>query len=137
MRKRYIAYGSNLNIKQMKERCPTASIVGSGILPDYKLAFCGVATVLPNKGDRVPIGVWEIDEECESALDIYEGYPRLYRKEYVEVAADGVTIRGLIYIMNRVERYPPRLYYYSVIRQGYDDFSLDHNYLRAALEKSD
>ncbi|MGN1231560.1 MAG: gamma-glutamylcyclotransferase, partial [Anaerotignum sp.] len=29
MKKYYIAYGSNLNVRQMKFRCPTARIVGT------------------------------------------------------------------------------------------------------------
>ena len=32
MKKYYIAYGSNLNVKQMKFRCPTARIVGTSVI---------------------------------------------------------------------------------------------------------
>ena len=52
----YVAYGSNLNMKQMSIRCPTAAVVGSGTLNGYRLAFCGVATVFPCKGNEVPVG---------------------------------------------------------------------------------
>lgn len=31
-KKLYIAYGSNLNLKQMKYRCPTAKLVGKGTI---------------------------------------------------------------------------------------------------------
>lgn len=133
----YIAYGSNLNMKQMSIRCPTAAVVGSGMLNDYRLAFCGVATVFPCEGNEVPVAVWEIDEECERALDRYEGFPRLYRKETVEVEVDGVTLDAMIYIMNRSRLYPPTSSYYRTIEQGYEDFSLNIAYLERALAEAD
>ena len=39
--KLYIAYGSNLNLAQMKYRCPTAKFIGTGILENYELQFKG------------------------------------------------------------------------------------------------
>lgn len=33
----YLAYGSNLNLDQMKRRAPTAKVYGSGRLPDHQL----------------------------------------------------------------------------------------------------
>ena len=35
----YIAYGSNLNIAQMDERCPGAQPVCTAKLEDYELVF--------------------------------------------------------------------------------------------------
>ena len=35
MKKFYLAYGSNLNVKQMRFRCPDARIVGSAEIPNY------------------------------------------------------------------------------------------------------
>ena len=34
MKKYYIAYGSNLNVEQMRYRCPDAKIVGTSVIPD-------------------------------------------------------------------------------------------------------
>lgn len=37
MEKRYyIAYGSNLNVQQMRMRCPSARIIGTSVLEDHK-----------------------------------------------------------------------------------------------------
>lgn len=33
----YATYGSNLNISQMADQCPTAKLVGTGIIQDYAL----------------------------------------------------------------------------------------------------
>ena len=38
-KKLYIAYGSNLNLEQMKFRCPTAKLVGKGTIENYELQF--------------------------------------------------------------------------------------------------
>ena len=48
----YMAYGSNMNLEQMADRCRTAEVVGKGILKNYELLFRGarhgaVATVEP------------------------------------------------------------------------------------------
>lgn len=50
--KLYIAYGSNLDQRQMARRCPTAEVVCSGMLYGHELLFRGsqfgaVATVVP------------------------------------------------------------------------------------------
>ena len=45
MEKRYyLAYGSNLNVRQMKLRCPTARIVGTATIEGYRLMFKGSKT---------------------------------------------------------------------------------------------
>lgn len=80
---KYIAYGSNLNLRQMARRCPTATVVGTGWVHNYQLTFRGVATIVPKENSSVPVGIWEIDEAAEQALDRYEGYPHLYRKETI------------------------------------------------------
>lgn len=36
-RKKYIAYGSNLNLEQMARRCPTAKVIGAGEIRDHEL----------------------------------------------------------------------------------------------------
>lgn len=93
-KKLYIAYGSNLNLGQMADRCPTAKVVGASELMDYRLLFRGahagaVATVEPYKGGSVPVLVWEIAPADEAALDRYEGWPFLYRVG-ISYICDGV-----------------------------------------------
>ena len=48
----YVAYGSNLNISQMKYRCPGAKLYGTGEISGYELQFKGqphsaFATIAP------------------------------------------------------------------------------------------
>lgn len=78
----YFAYGSNMDPKQMRCRCPSARCVGVACLRDHRLAFsrrsrtwkCGVADAVPAPGRRVWGVVYCIDPKEVSQLDRYEGY---------------------------------------------------------------
>ena len=39
MKKYYLAYGSNLDIRQMRYRCPNARVVGISAISDYELLY--------------------------------------------------------------------------------------------------
>ena len=143
-KKLYVAYGSNLHLGQMARRCPDAKVYGSGVLKNYELTFWGnwgrngVATVLPKSGTDVPVGIWEISAADELNLDIYEGWPRLYRKEDIEVTmSDGSVVTAMIYIMNEYnmrETYPSDTYF-NTIATGYQSFGFDLNFLEAARDR--
>lgn len=138
----YIAYGSNLNLPQMAHRCPTAEVVGTGQLKDYELLFRGsrrgaVATVEPKEGSSVPVLLWKIREKDEAALDLYEGYPRLYGKQMMDVELDGKTISAMVYIMT--PGYPfgiPSDDYVNTIRQGYQSAGFALRILEESVEKA-
>lgn len=132
----YIAYGSNMNMEQMKRRCPKATPIGKSILEDYKLEFRGVANIIKCPGENVPIALWYITEECEKALDRYEGYPRLYRKEYIPIKVNGKQETGMVYVMNYGHIAPPSEYYLEVIKQGYKDFKIRPDKLKEAHKES-
>lgn len=135
----YIAYGSNLNLEQMAKRCPTAEAVKSTYLHNYRLMFRGkgtaVATIEKHKGGKVPILIWQLQPSDEHNLDIYEGFPHLYRKEILKVTVNGKRVRAMVYIMNeRLHPYDtPSRSYFDTIRQGYKDSGFDTNILRQAV----
>jgi gamma-glutamylcyclotransferase (GGCT)/AIG2-like uncharacterized protein YtfP len=96
-----------------------------------------VATIEPRKGSAVPVLVWEITPEDEAALDRYEGFPLLYRKETVNVKQGGKAIKAMVYIMN--EGRPlgkPGCYYYSIIYEGYISAGFDTEILKKAVADS-
>ena len=140
--RRYIAYGSNLNRGQMALRCPDAKVVGTGEIKDYELLFRGnrngaVATVEPKKGESVPVLIWEISPRDEFNLDRYEGYPRLYGKEMLEVEMDGKREKMMAYTMT--DGYAmgvPSEHYLATIRTGYQEAGFDEDVLMAGVEKS-
>ena len=96
MEKRYyIAYGSNLNIRQMMRRCPESRVIGTGTLNGWELLFKGSKTgaylTIEQKPDgTVPVAVWEVSERDERNLDIYEGYPTFYYKKEMILPVKGI-----------------------------------------------
>ena len=112
MSKLYMAYGSNLNKRQMSYRCPTARAVGSAMIYGHELVFRGVADIAKsNDSMYIPVGIWEIEPRDEHALDVYEGYPNLYGK---------VKIAGIMtYTMNRDNISKPSKHYFDTILEGY------------------
>ena len=63
---------------------------------NYELLFRGVATVEPKEGATVPVLLWKIEPLDEAALDRYEGWPHLYRKEMIDV--EPVSYTHLLYM---------------------------------------
>ena len=137
MKTYYLAYGSNLNKKQMKQRCPQSRAVGSTMLHDYELVFRYYLTVEEKKGASVPLGIWAITKADEERLDRYEGYPTFYRKEYIDMEVKGKKVKGLIYIMNDVRPVAaPSGFYMDTCINGYLDFGFDVGILNEALARS-
>lgn len=140
---KYIAYGSNLNLEQMKYRCPGAKVLYKGIIKNYSLVYRGsktgaYATVIPKKGDFVPVAVWEINDEHERRLDTYEGYPSFYYKKNLYVTLEnGRRIRAMAYIMfDGAEVGEPSDTYLKVCLQGYQDNGLDINKLDESIDRN-
>lgn len=120
----YAAYGSNMNKEQMARRCPDAVVFGKGYALDYELTMPFYANLEPAPGKRAPVLLWELTENCEQALDRYEGFPELYRKTTVTVDMGGQAVVAMAYIMTEAyqhERREPREGYLEAIRQGYRD----------------
>lgn len=148
MKRYYIAYGSNLNVKQMKMRCPGATILGTTKLKDYELLFKGsktgsYLTIEKKEGSTVPVAIWEVTESDEKSLDRYEGYPIFYYKKEMKLQYKGIrtgkrrTVDAFVYIMN--EENPigvPSIYYMKTCIDGYDTFYFDKNILINAYKKS-
>ena len=78
----YFAYGSNLDWKRMKNRCPSVEFYCKASLPDYRIEFtrkssklnCGVADIMWDENNKVYGVVYKIDEEDLGRLDKSEGY---------------------------------------------------------------
>lgn len=143
----YVAYGSNLNVEQMKYRCPTAKVYGMGILKDYKLLFKGTPhnaylTIEPAAGSRVPVVVWDINPSDEISLDRYEGYPNFYYKKDIPVELEtGELVKAMVYIMtdkirDRIDLNLPSEYYLNAVSKGYEYFGFNFKYIEEALKIS-
>ena len=145
----YIAYGSNLNIGQMKYRCPSARIIGTSEIPDYQLLFKGsqtgsYLTIEKKDGAKVPVAVWEVSPDDELALDRYEGFPRFYYKAEMMLPIKGIKTgrirrrKVFVYIMHEDRLIGiPSSYYVDACLEGYQAFGFDEKFLEEALRISE
>ena len=130
----YFAYGSNLNLFQMKRRCKDSVFLKKYELKGYRLNFRSkyrAADIDKSKNSLVPGALFEISKSDEKKLDVYEDYPILYKKLYFTYYNKTV----MTYIMvNKTEfRYPTERYL-NVVKRGYKDCKLDTKYLKVALQ---
>ncbi len=130
----YFAYGSNLNLFQMKRRCKDSVFLKKYELKGYRLNFRSkyrAADIEKSKNSLVPGALFEISKSDEKKLDVYEDYPILYKKLYFTYYNKTV----MTYIMvNKTEfRYPTERYL-NVVKRGYNDCKLDMKYLKIALQ---
>lgn len=144
MEKYYLAYGSNLNFRQMMMRCPNAKIAGTTNLKGWALIFKGsktgsYLTIEPQEGGRVPIAIWKINEEHERSLDRYEGFPNFYYKKQMTVTmSSGKKIKAFVYIMreNRPINIPSKDYVRTCC-EGYRFFGFDKAFLEQAIKETE
>lgn len=130
----YFAYGSNLNKKQMLERCPESKPIFIATLPNYKLVFVGwsrqwrggVASIKPFRGEKVLGAIYEVSDKDWKRLDSYEGSPGNYSRFNITVFdEDGEPIKAITYIKSgQFEETPPSKEYLSIIQQGYRDWEM-------------
>ena len=130
----YFAYASNLNRKQMLERCPDSKPKFIATLHNYKLVFVGwsrqwrggTASIKPFRDEKVHGAIYEITEQCLRQLDKYEGYPDKYNRLNVTVFdEDSEPIEAITYIKaGQLEETQPSKEYLAVIQQGYRDWRL-------------
>ena len=147
MKRLYAAYGSNLNIAAMRERCPQATIVGTAQLADTSLEYRGkdprvYLTLVPKEGETVPLGIWSVTERDEEALDQYEIFSELYHKELIHVQLTevdtGVIKDAGVFLYRMVDGMPlgtPDTDYVAACRAGFEDFGFDPHILDCAARK--
>lgn len=149
MTKFYLAYGSNLNIRQMRFRCSDAQPIGTAEISDYQLLFKGsktgaYLTIEKKKGGIVPVAVWAVSERDEEQLDTYEGYPSFYYKTQMTLPVKSLEtgktklLTAFIYIMHEERNLGiPRHDYVQTCVEGYRHFCFDLWHLRRALDVSE
>ena len=75
LRKYYLAYGSNLNLEQMKKRCPSFKVIDTINLKGYRLVYKGLEdnyaylTIEKCEKSYVPLALFSISLFDTIALD--------------------------------------------------------------------
>ncbi len=99
----YAAFGSNLNIGQMAQRCPMADPVGVGVLRSARLVFAYYLGIVQDDNATVPVGVYRLNAADIATLDRYEGLGRSYERYLVTVELNGQAVRCFTYIKRNNE----------------------------------
>ncbi|MBM3568961.1 MAG: gamma-glutamylcyclotransferase [Alphaproteobacteria bacterium] len=120
MARLYFAYGSNMDLEQMAERCPGSRALGPARLDHWTLfpMSQGYATIQPRRGQAVHGVLWELLPADERVLDGYEGVSGgWYVKRMVTTRPpSGRARRALVYVgSNKVEGSPKRPYWDLVL----------------------
>ena len=118
----------------MKRRCKDSIFLKKINLKNFRLTFRSkyrAADIEPKKNSIVPGALFEISKSDEKKLDIYEDFPKLYKKFYFFYYKKKV----MTYIM--VNKSPfrfPTERYLNIIKEGYKNCNLDISYLTKSLK---
>ena len=129
----YFAYGSNLNLFQMKRRCKDSIFLKKINLKDFRLTFRSkyrAADIEPKKNSIVPGGLFDISKSDEKKLDFYEDYPILYKKYYFYYYGKKIMTYTMV---NKTHFKFPTQRYLNIVKRGYKDCGLESKFLKRAL----
>ena len=145
----YFAYGSNMSYKRLDDRKINYDIIGTAILLNYKLIFnkkskknseIGFANIINFNGGRVEGILYRISKEDLLKLDVFEGYPEHYRRDYLKVYVLDCDsdVYAITYIANDrwiSESAKPTKEYLSCLLEAKDYLSEDYyNYISSFLK---
>jgi gamma-glutamylcyclotransferase (GGCT)/AIG2-like uncharacterized protein YtfP len=124
----------------MKNRCPSAKLLGKAKLEGYKFFITkrGVASIRKGEDFTVWGVLFEIGKECEESLDRYEGFPTSYRKKNIKVATDNrKDIEAFAYIANEEEEGTFGNKYLEIILEGAKENKLPKSYINFLKKLND
>lgn len=99
------AYGTNLDVDSLAQRCPSLRVVGAAALPNHRLVFQayelgwpgGIPNVMASTGSEVWGLVCEISLEDLEKLDRYEDVPSGYRRTLLPVCFAWGSMHAWVY----------------------------------------
>ena len=130
----YFAYGSNMSLAPMRERCPDAERIGLAMLHRHRFVIMadGYASVMPDDATHVHGVLWRISARDLAALDDYEDVAGgLYRKEIMPVTHDGRSVPALVYLGVETREGPPRRGYMELVIEAARENGLPDPYIEA------
>lgn len=98
----YFAYGSNLNLEQMRVRCPKHQVIGPARLPGYRLGFYGysmnwdgaVATIIAEAGAEVWGVLYQLNIGDWGQLDRFENVKDDGTGDYFHMPVEVINQQG-------------------------------------------
>ena len=141
----YFAYGSNMSLRQMAERCPDHECLGIAVLKDHALCFprhspirnCGVAGLAETPGAEVWGVVYHLHDEDLAVLDKREGYDpakpfrvNRYNRRTIRVLMDSQDVECLTYFARHEPgRHVPSAEYLKTMIAGAEENALPAEYV--------
>jgi len=137
----YFAYGSNLHPLRLRERVPSAELVGVAALPGHRLVFhkksddgsskCNLVNTNVET-DLIHGAIYQIDPGDKPRLDRYEG--KGYREEQVSLTIQGDEYVCFAYVAQPshiVSGLPPYHWYKALVMLGAEYLAFPAPYLAA------
>lgn len=132
--KYYFAYGANMDLDRMLDRCPNANFIEVGELKGYRFIINtrGVASIVPDITSSVNGIIWTIAEEDEAFLDYFEGVKGgWYAKHAVTVCEIGKNniYNCLVYIASDSKEGKPIEDYFTNIIKWAKNYQFQQEYI--------
>ena len=136
----YFAYGSNMSLKRLQHRVPSARVRGVAVLPEHRLVFhkrgrdgsakCDVDTN-GSCADGVFGVLYHMDPQHKSLLDAVEGLGAGYAQKVVTVRmADGGGADAFTYYATQIDPLlKPYLWYKEHVLRGAREHRLPGDYV--------
>ncbi len=140
----YFSYGSNMNLKQMRERCPEHKKIGIGYMPDAEICFPsfyeswngGVAGYKNSPGSKMWGVLFELSQSDLDNLRVFEGYVHgreahlnAYNEVVIDVHHETEKVQCMTYEVLVTGNFRPSLRYLQTIIQGAEDNNLPEEYI--------
>jgi hypothetical protein len=130
----YFAYGSNMDARAMRQRCPGARPIGKASLQGYRffVGLEGWGSVRPSPGDIVHGVLWRLTPRDIAALHAYELlHKRLYDVRTLPVRSGTRRVSAMIYLLRRRVEGQPRPGYAELIAAAGRAWKLPERYIRS------
>lgn len=140
----YFAYGSNMALRRLRARVPSAEVLGIGLLAGHSLRFhkvgrdgsgkCDVFRT-DSRGEQVEGRLFTMDPGGVPVLDQVEGEGRGYQRREVRIALPGGgSLDAFAYFATHIDaRLRPFNWYKRHVLTGAGEAGLSRGY-RAAIE---
>ncbi|ARS27579.1 gamma-glutamylcyclotransferase family protein [Sphingomonas sp. KC8] len=132
------AYGSNMPVARLRERCPSARAIGIAELPGHELRWhkrsrdgSGKCDIFASAADVSVLGVlYEIAAHEKRALDRAEGLGAGYEEIEVEVLCGGSPITAKVYRATDTDpALRPYTWYRALVIAGAREHGLPASYI--------
>lgn len=134
----YFAYGSNMLFARLRERCPSAELVGMTELAGYELRWhkrsrdgSGKCDIIQSDNSRAFGVLYQIADADKRALDRAEGLGNGYKEDRVQVCLEGTSLTASTYQATDVdESLKPYSWYQALVIGGAKEHGLPEDYVQ-------